>query len=350
MNLPTVFDNAKDITCCVIGVGQMGLRHIQAVQELGMQLVGLADVSSSALHKACDASGLDRSSGFVDSKEMLCQTRPNAVVVATTAPDHAELVIDAAKLNVKYILCEKPMACSLDQADLMVSVCASHKVTLAVNHQMRFMPHYKRVKELIGGEELGSLSSILVAGSNFGLAMNASHYFEMFHYITGGPVKTVKAWFENSILPNPRGPEFQDRSGCLLAASAAGSKMFIDFSSFSGHGLEVAYLCRNGKITVDELTGEIRVSARRKEFRELPTSRYGMPAEVWHEMIAPTDTLAPTKSVWSAMFSGKSFPSGNEGRHALACLVAAHVSDSRDGCPVAIDDPSLPHNLIFPWA
>ena len=350
MNSPQVLDNAKGITCGVIGVGQMGLRHIQALQQLGMQLVGLADVSLRALDNACNASGLNRSSGFTDAIEMLCQTRPNVIVVATTANKHAELVIGAAELNVRYILCEKPMACSLEQADLMASVCASHNTLLAVNHQMRFMPHYMRIKELIGSEELGPLSSILVAGSNFGLAMNASHYFEMFRYITDGPVQTVQAWLESEILPNPRGLEFQDRSGCLLATSVGGSKMFVDFSSASGHGLEVTYICRNGQITVDELTGEIRVNVRRREFRELPTSRYGMPAEVRHELIAPTDTVVPTKLVVSAMLSGMPFPSGNEGRHALACLVAAHVSDSGGGCPVDIDDPSLPRHLIFPWA
>ena len=334
----------------VIGIGRMGIRHVQAARQLGMQPVGLADISAEALDVACAAQGLERVLGFTDAVEMLRQTRPDAVVVATTAPTHAEFVHAAVEMGVRYVLCEKPMASSLEQADKMLAACAARGVRLAVNHQMRFMPQYTQVKALIGSEALGPLSGVVVAGSNFGLAMNASHYFEMFRYITGSPVRTIQAWFEEDLLPNPRGSQFQDRSGRLIATSIAGPSMFIEFSATAGYGLQVIYICRNGQITVDELSGDMRVAVRKSEFRELPTSRYGMPADVCQRAVEPADTVGPTMSVWSAMLSGAEFPDGLAGRQVLACLVAAHTSHEGGNCAVALDDPALPANRVFPWA
>ncbi len=350
MTSPSASARSQGMTVGVIGVGRMGVRHVEAARRLGMQVVGLADVSAAALDAACAAQGLDRACGFTDAINMLRQVRPAALVVATTAPTHAEFVLAAVELGVRHILCEKPMASSLAQADAMLAACGQRGVQLAVNHQMRFMPQYTQVKALIGNEALGPLSSIVVAGSNFGLAMNASHYFEMFRYITDGPVHAVQAWFENGLLPNPRGAQFQDRSGRLLATSTAGPSMFIDFSAASGYGLQVVYICRNGQIAVDELRGDLRVSARQSEYRDLPTSRYGMPADVRQEAIEPADTVVPTMRVWSAMLAGAPFPHGADGRHALACLAAAHASHEGGGRAVALDDPALPRERSFPWA
>lgn len=340
---------AAGLRAGIIGLGRMGLRHLQAVRQLGMEPVGLADLSDAALDAACEQHGLDRSIRYADATAMLEQTRPQAVVIATTAPSHAALTLAAIDSGARHILCEKPMAVSLQEADDMIDACDRAGVRLAINHQMRFMAQYTQVKAIVGSESLGPLVSILVAGSNFGLAMNASHYFEMFRYITGEPVTDVQAWFDEKTLANPRGAQFQDRSGRLLARSAAGPTMYIDFSADAGWGLQVVYICRYGQIFVDELSGDMRVAARKPDFRDQPTSRYGLPVDVHLEAIEPADTVVPTMKVWHAMLDGSDWPDGAAGRHALACLVAAHVSHG-SGRAVRIDDDAVPRTQKFPWA
>jgi predicted dehydrogenase len=338
MNMPSTFIDPADLEVGVIGLGRMGLRHVQAVQRLGMRVVGVADVAEAARNAACEAHGIEPGAAYADAHAMLRERRPRALVVATTAPTHAEYVLAAAELGLRHILCEKPMACSLAEADAMRAACARHGAALAVNHQMSFMAQYTEVKALLGSEALGPLASIVVAGSNFGLAMNASHYFEMFRYLVGAPVHSVRAWLEAEPLANPRGPQFDDRSGRLLATSAGGVGMFIDFSSGAGWGLNVSYLCRQGQIAVDELNGHMRVAARQAPYRELPTTRYGMPVDLSERAITPADTVQPTMDVWQAMLSGAPHPDATAGRHALACLVAAHLSQERGGVAVALDE------------
>lgn len=323
---------------------------MQAVQRLGMTLCGIADRSTSALESAREASRLDPGACFTDAHAMLRERKPSAVVVATTAPSHAELVQAAADTGVGYILCEKPMATSLAEADTMIEACRRSGSRLAVNHQMRFMPKCTSVKALLGSDELGALSSVIVVGSNFGLAMNASHFFEAFRYLTDSPVRTVQAWLDDEILPNPRGPEYEDRSGRLLARGETGATLFIDFSSRAGHGLQVAYICRNGQVVVDELAGAMRVTARMPEFRDLPTTRYCMPADVRELAIEPTDAVGPTMSVWTALLSGQAFPDGAAGLHAMSCLVAAHASHESGGTETRLSDMSALRDRVFRWA
>lgn len=334
----------------VIGLGRMGVRHIQAARALEMTICGAADISGQTVESVRGSEQLDPEACFTDAAQMLRVTRPDAVVVATTADSHFPYVAAAAEAGSRYVLCEKPMATSLAETDAMRQVCERAGVRLAVNHQMQFMPHYMRVKALIGSDELGPLVSVLVAGSNFGLAMNGSHYFEMFRYISDRPVHSVRAWLERDRLSNPRGAQFEDSSGRLLASAADGTTMYVDFSARAGHGLQIVFICRLGQIVMDELSGEIRIAARKAEFRGLPTARYGMPADIRVEPVPPTDAVSPTTAVWSAMLAGRPFPDGDVGVHALACCVAAHVSHERDGAEVLLADDSLPRSRTFKWA
>lgn len=340
----------RPLRTAIVGLGRMGMRHLEAVERLNMSVVGLADMSAGAVDAASNQVGLGAGGRFTDAIAMFGAVEAEAVVVATTAPSHAALVLAAVDAGAKYILCEKPMAASLDEVDAMTRACEAAGAVFAVNHQMRFMPNYSVIKAMIGGDELGPLVSMVVAGSNFGLAMNASHYFEAFRFLTGSRVATVSAWLGNEQLTNPRGPQFEDRSGRLVATGEQGQCLYIDFSADAGWGLQVVYICRNGQIVVDELNGYIRVAARQAEFRELPTSRYGLPVDIRQETIPPTENVDSTIAVWRAMIAGEGYPGSDVGEHALSCLVAAHLSHRAGGAPVSIDLPAEARTERFAWA
>ncbi len=231
----------------------------------------------------------------------------------------------------------------------MIAACAEHGAALAINHQMRYMEQYTAVKELADSASMGGLRSITVAGSNFGLAMNAVHYFEMFRYLVGEDIEFVNFWADVAKVPNPRGNQYEDRSGQLRALSRSGIRMYMDIGGDQGHGIQVVYGCRYGQILVDELAGFMRYTARNDEFRELPTTRYGMPSAVQVRQIAPADAIAPTQSVWQAMLDGRSFPDGAAGLHAVRTLVAANLSAEAGGQPTEVAQEQVLQRS-FPWA
>jgi predicted dehydrogenase len=326
----------------------MGRRHLQVVRDLGLTLVGVSDANPEALSAAAAEQGLAPELLFADPGALLA-TRPECVVVATTADSHMDYVQHAARSGAGFVLCEKPMAVSLAQCDAMIEACRAAGTRLAVNHQMRYMEQYTLPREIAWSEELGGLTSVTVVAGNFGLGMNASHYFEMFRFMTGEDPATVTAWFSPGVLPNPRGARFEDRAGSVRVTTESGRRLYMELGSDQGHGVRVVYAGRHGQITVDELAGEMKVSARRPEDRALPTTRYGMPAVERSQRITPADAVAPSRAVLAALIGDAEIPDGRTGRLALAALVAAYESNERGHVPVAVD-VNLPRERVFPWA
>lgn len=335
----------------VIGVGRMGRRHVQVVKDLGLSLVGICDQNSDALKICQQENNVSSDRHYTSVEKMLKETHPDCVIVATTSPLHCEYTCRAAESGARYILCEKPMAISLAQCNQMITICKQQDARLAINHQMRFMEQYTESKKIINSEAFGGLSSITVVGGNFGMAMNGTHYFEMFRYVTDESPREVTAWFSEEKIPNPRGPQFEDRAGSVRIITAKGKRFFMDISADQGHGIKVIYTGKYGQIVVDEVKGEMSLSVRKEgEERTLPTTRYGCASLDTVKKILPADVIAPTKSVLDALIHEDNYPTGEDGRLAVATLVAAYSSNEEGHKPVIIDKENLPMTREFPWA
>ena len=334
----------------IIGTGRMGRRHIQVVRDLGLNLVGICDLNPDALSLATEKHGITTDLHFTDVRHLLRKTAPECVIIATTAPTHCEYACLAAEAGAKYVLCEKPLAVSLTECDKMLEVCARHGTELAVNHQMRYMEQYTEPKRIIESEAFGGLCSITVVGGNFGMAMNGTHYFEMFRYMTDDAPVQVAAWFSPEKVSNPRGPQFEDRAGAVRLISASGKRFYMEISADQGHGVQVIYTGHYGQLVVDELAGNMKLITRDEKYRNLPSTRYGMPAIEKTFKIEQADVIGPSRAVLNALLNKANFPSGEDGRLAVSVLVGAYVSDENGHRPVRIDEEPLPRERVFPWA
>lgn len=333
----------------LIGLGRMGLRHLDNLLALKLDVVGVCDPFEQSRVAAKEKASLPDDRLFAEAAEMIAKSKPELLIIATTAPVHAELTILAAQSGVKAILCEKPMATSLAAARQMIDACAKTGTKLAINHQMRFMDQYMIPKAMLDSEQFGGVTSIHVSAGNFGLAMNGSHYFEMFRYIAGAAPVEAQGWFSAETVPNPRGPQFEDRAGCVRLVAANGVRFTMDCSSDQGHGCRVCYTARNGQIFVDELGGRMDWTVRQKEHLSMPTTRYGMPWEDGARKIEPADALVPSLRVTEALLAGENYTTGADGLLAIRALVAAHVSDEQGHRVVRLDE-ALPEERVFPWA
>lgn len=333
----------------VIGSGRMGRRHIQVVKDLNLEIDGVLDFSQDVLNITQEEHNIPSDRLFTSVDEAFNNTSAELVIISTTAPFHLEYVEKAAEYGAKYILCEKPMATSIEDCNRILEICDKNNIKLAINHQMRFMEQYTLTKELVQSEAFGGLSSVTVVAGNFGMSMNGTHYFEMFRYMTDELPDTVQAWFDEDSVPNPRGERYQDRSGSIRVVTASGKRFYMEISADQGHGMHVTYTGPNGRITIDELLGKMTAVIRDEEYRELPTTRYGMPATETLSQIEPADAVSPTKSVLKALLNDEDYPDGVIGRAAVATLVAAYESNENDHKPVKVD-MNLPADRDFPWA
>lgn len=334
----------------VIGVGRMGRRHIQMLKNNDIAIDGVCDTFPDALKLAQDEHQLNQNQLYSDASEMLNKLQPEIVVIATTAPSHCDYTLLAASNNAQYILCEKPMAVSLEQCDQMIATCAEKGIGLAINHPMRYMERHTKPKELIHTPKFGELRSMTVVGGNVGLAMIGTHYFETFRYISEENPQTVQAWFSDERVPNPRGDQFEDRAGSVRVLTASGKRFYMEAGADQGYGLQTIYAGSYGRVTVDELRGEIKCITRHETDRSLPMTRYGQPGIVENLIIDPPDVVAAAGAVLKDLLNNGDYPDGHIGRLAIATLVAAHVSAENNNIAVALQSDELPKARVFPWA
>ena len=95
-----------------------------------------------------------------DSTEALCKEDDvDFVYISSPTILHCGHTVTAAKHG-KHILCEKPMAPTLEECDKMIEVCKENKVTLAIGHNMRFHKVHQKVKEMVVNQQVGTVGMV----------------------------------------------------------------------------------------------------------------------------------------------------------------------------------------------
>lgn len=100
-----------------------------------------------------------------DAAALLDRHRPSAAVVCSATNRHRDLVEVAAARGV-HVLCEKPLATTVADAEAMVAACHDHGVQLHTAFVSRFYPSLRRARELVAAGELGRLRGMV--GGNRG--------------------------------------------------------------------------------------------------------------------------------------------------------------------------------------
>jgi predicted dehydrogenase len=83
----------------------------------------------------------------------------DAVVVCSENVHHRELAVAAAAAG-KHVLCEKPLATTLDDADAIVDACARAGVALQTAFPCPYSPAFQRLRALIQAGALGELQAL----------------------------------------------------------------------------------------------------------------------------------------------------------------------------------------------
>ena len=143
----------------IVGCGGIAGRHCGSYEEIGVaHVVAVADSAPTALAKALDRWPWVQA--YRDYRQMLAEVKPDIVSVCTWPQLHAEMVCEAARAGVKGVMCEKPIALRMDEIEEMVAVCQSFGTKLAVGHQHRFGPVFRRAAKLLQSGKLGPIQRL----------------------------------------------------------------------------------------------------------------------------------------------------------------------------------------------
>ena len=174
-----------DYRAAVIGCGRMARGHMEAYRELGIPIVAGADISEDALQAFAEETGAEEL--FTDYKKMLAEVQPDLVSVVTHDALHCPMVVAAAQAGTKGIVCEKPMAMDLAEADEMLAACRASGSRLTISHQRYYMPQYARARQLIADGAIGRVVSAEASLKPGCLMTDGTHTIHMLLALLGEP-------------------------------------------------------------------------------------------------------------------------------------------------------------------
>jgi len=91
--------------------------------------------------------------------EMLDKEDLDVVSVCTPPGLHCEHTVEAAKRGI-HVLCEKPMALTVEDCDKMITACEKNHVKLQIGFMKRYNLGFQRIKEIIDMGELGTIGYV----------------------------------------------------------------------------------------------------------------------------------------------------------------------------------------------
>ncbi len=154
----------------IIACGMIGRVHTRGwlgVEGQPTEIGALADTNPDAQREFGDFFGVGEDHRYGDYREMLDKERPDFVDVCSWHQQHAEMVIAAAARQPKAILCQKPMAVSLQEADEMLTACTRNNVKLVIAYQRPHHAVWIKARDLIREGAIGKVSQVqLVCGGN----------------------------------------------------------------------------------------------------------------------------------------------------------------------------------------
>ncbi|GGN78908.1 myo-inositol 2-dehydrogenase [Streptomyces albiflavescens] len=139
----------------LIGAGRMGSFHAETLAHRlpGVRLAAVADPAPGAVERL--AAPLGCATAYTAIVDLLADPRIEAVVIATPARTHADLVEAAARAG-KAVYCEKPMAVTLAEADRAVSAARDAGVALQVGFNRRYDPGFRAAHDKVVAGAVGT--------------------------------------------------------------------------------------------------------------------------------------------------------------------------------------------------
>jgi predicted dehydrogenase len=146
--------NQGEIRLGVIGCGGFGLYALQQFAQVpGVRLTGMAGTHRQAAYAAAQRFGIPN---IEDVDKLLARDDVDLIYIATPPFLHHCQALAALEAG-KHVICEKPLAMTVEQADSMIAAAKQHDRLLIANLMQRYNPVYAAVARLIQSRTLGEL-------------------------------------------------------------------------------------------------------------------------------------------------------------------------------------------------
>jgi predicted dehydrogenase len=194
----------KPIRTAIFGTGFMGRVHLEAVRRVeSVEAAAIAGRNADAARRL--GAGFSIPTIATDYRDVLRDPAIDAVHICTPNAQHYPMAKDALQAG-KHVICEKPLATTVEEAEELVSLARRQEVRNCVCHNLRYYTMVQQMRRLC---EAGDLGEILVVQGTYSqdwllydtdwnwrvdskaggpsrcMADIGSHWFDMAEHVTG---------------------------------------------------------------------------------------------------------------------------------------------------------------------
>jgi predicted dehydrogenase len=202
----------KVIKTAILGTGFMGRVHLEAVRRVEhVEAVAVVGRNAEAARKLSAAFSIPAVSA--DYRDVLKNPAIDAVHICTPNAQHFPVAKEALRAG-KHVLCEKPLAVSMAEAEELVAMAAQNRLRNCVCHNLRYYPMVQQMRRMREAAELGDILVVqgtysqdwllydtdwnwrvetAAGGPARCIADIGSHWFDMAEHITGLRVNSLCA-------------------------------------------------------------------------------------------------------------------------------------------------------------
>ena len=145
----------REIRVGMIGSGFIANVHLDALKHIhGARAVAIASIDEKSRKKLARKHRIPKEYG--NWKDILKDKEVDVVIIGLPNYLHASVTIEAAKHG-KHVICEKPLALTLEEADRMIEACEKAGVILGYAEELCFVPKFVHAKEIADSGAIGNV-------------------------------------------------------------------------------------------------------------------------------------------------------------------------------------------------
>ncbi len=185
----------------LVGYGYWGSKHVRVLACIRGVRLTVIDADPDRLLEAKSAfPSVDLATSLSEVSDRL-----DAVVIATPPRSHVPVALEAIAAGL-HVLVEKPLATSLEDAELLVGEAARAGTQLMVGHTFEYNPAVRKLKQIIASGELGKILYIHTARLSLGRYQNdcnviwdlAPHDISIVSYLLDSYPEMVSVWAQRN--------------------------------------------------------------------------------------------------------------------------------------------------------
>lgn len=336
------------LNLAMVGCGDIAGAYLESVKHsTRCRFIIAMDINRAMAEQRAGEHGLEATDSF---DAVLTDARIDAVVISVPHYLHAPMTIKALRAG-KHVMCDKPIATTVADADRMIATAAETGRKLTVNYPMRFSGKARFARALIREGVLGDIFAITImnvgakpaeywsqgwnkvtrtdwrgskAKSGGGATlMNSSHHIDLTLHVTG--LHAVDGSGMAGTFNSPPGIEVEDLSTGILRLNNGGIMTVATSSCYPG-GLPIVTSIAGTNGQIDLQGGDrdhLRIFLNESRGVEIKSGE-------WVNIPTQTPKIGGTYTLFLDQFAeavqqGAPVPvKPEDARHTLACVLAIY--------------------------